>query len=289
MSLTKFRQIYIEITNICNLNCSFCPGTERNPDTMSTENFSRIIKQIAPIAEKVYLHVMGEPTLHPELDKIIILCANENIPVDLTLNGTNLTGFEERLLHPVIRQINISIHAAEQFSVEDKFDYLEKIFIFTKNAFEIRPDLYINYRIWNLDNSLSINHYNNDIIEKIEQFFNLEIPRAKHTIKNKGINLTNRLFLHFDTKFYWPESGKGSPRLRGYCHGLSKQIAILVDGTVVPCCLDRNGVTNLGNCLETDINSIINGTRAKNIFNNFKNRKIVEKLCQHCQYSNRFK
>lgn len=289
MVFKKFSRIYIEITNICNLNCSFCPGTERNTGTMSTENFSRIIKQIAPIAGKVYLHVMGEPTLHPELDKIINMCANEKIPVDLTLNGTNLTSFEKVLLHPVIRQINISIHAAEQFSVEDKLNYLEQIFLFTTTAFEIRPDLYINYRIWNLDNSLSLNHYNNDIIEIIEQFFKLEIPRTKHSNKNKGIHLVNRLFLHFDTKFDWPESGEGVSRLSGYCHGLNRQIAILVDGTVVPCCLDRNGVTNLGNCLETDINLIINSTRAKNIVNNFKNRKIVEKLCQHCEYSKRFK
>ncbi len=288
MASKKFKQIYIEIINYCNLNCCFCPKTERLATAISIENFTRILHQAAPLAEKIYLHVMGEPTLHPQFDKIINICGTAAVPVDLTLNGTNLIGFEKTLFHPIIRQINISTHAAKQLLLPEQQEYYNNVLQFIMSALRIRPDLYINLRMWNLDNNLSANSDNIPLIKLLEKEFNFIIVPPEYS-KQKSVRIYHRLYLHFDAEFSWPAVGSGNARTDGYCHGLSKQLAILVDGTVVPCCLDRNGIINLGNCLQRDIVSILESERAKTMLHHFKQRKFSEDLCQYCQYSTRFK
>ena len=87
--------------------------------------------------------------------------------------------------------------------------------------------------------------------------------------------------------FEWPDLCK-SDGSDGYCHGLKDQIAILVDGTVVPCCLDNNGDINLGNIHTESMEEILNKEKTTKIIEGFKNRVAVEQLCKKCTYKNRF-
>jgi radical SAM protein with 4Fe4S-binding SPASM domain len=63
---------------------------------------------------------------------------------------------------------------------------------------------------------------------------------------------------------------------------------VLCDGTVVPCCLDGNGVMALGNIFDTPLSEILSTPRATAIFEGFNRRIAVEELCKHCNYKERF-
>ncbi len=288
MSPMRFRKIYIEISNICNLDCDFCHGTRRKPENMSIENFAGIARQVRHMTEQAQLHVTGEPLLHPEFSRIIQICAENNLPVEITTNGTLMKSINAgSLLNSVVRQVNISMHAFSQADMS----MIEEIFDFTKKAFVQRPDLYINYRLWNLKTSQeSLESEKNEWIhKKIEEEFGVAIPASGHSAGRKSKHLLNRLYLHIDTCFAWPEISSEKPlRTQGKCHALKSQAAILVDGTVVPCCLDKEGAMALGNCLAEPFESIIDGMRANKIIKGFKEGCLAEELCRHCSYASRF-
>lgn len=290
----RFRQVYIEITNKCNLTCSFCPRTGRPPADMDAALFARIVEEVKPLTDKVYFHVMGEPLMHPYFTQFIQICADKALPVAITTNGTMLnTDFAKALLDPIVHRINFSLDALHPIELDESNDNgtLGKILAFTSRAFEQRPDLYIYYRLWNLAFSSERldSEMNRQICRRIEDAFGIAIPTHGHSSGRKSRQLLNRLYLHLDTRFTWP--GEGESRLHntsGFCHALSSHFAILVDGTVVPCCLDHNGVTALGNCREESLNSILEGPRATAMIAGFEERRLIEPLCQECNFISRF-
>ena len=290
----RFRKIYIEITNVCNLACPFCPGSSRAPAYMDAAMFADIAQQVKPLTEQVYFHVMGEPLLHPDFSRFIEICAGLELPVAITTNGALLdTAAAASLLNPVVRQINISLHSLPQLqSRADREKRLQQILDFTKKAFAQRPELYVNYRLWNLDTPAQEldSDANNWICRSIEAAFGVTIPATGHSSGRISRPLLNRLYLHLDTRFEWPDINSANPlKTKGFCHALGTHFAILAGGTVVPCCLDRNGVTALGNCRQQSILDILDSPRAKAILAGFENGLLTEALCQRCAYCSRFK
>ncbi len=290
----RFRQIYIEITNVCNLTCPFCPGTSRAPAYMAANVFADIAQQVKPLTEQVYLHVMGEPLLHPEFASFIKICADLKLPVAITTNGTLFgAAAAESLFNPIVRQVNISLHSLLQLhSQAEKDRQLNQILNFTKNIFEQRPALYLNYRLWNLNSPSDEldSGENNWICRSIENEFGVIIAPGGHSNGRKSRRLLNRLYLHLDTCFEWPDIDSDKPlKTQGFCHALGTHFAILVDGSTVPCCLDHNGITELGNCQQQSILAVIGSPRAKAILAGFENNLLTEVLCQKCTYCSRFK
>lgn len=284
----RFKQVYIEITNRCNLACSFCPRTGRPLTDMDTAMFASIIDEIKPLTEQVYLHVMGEPLMHPDFSHMVQICADKGLPVAITTNGTRLgTEAARSLLSPIVRRVNISLDALQN-ARDCKF---EEILAFTRQAFEDRPDMYIYYRLWNLTaftEGLESNT-NRRYVKLIEDAFGVTIRLQGHSSGRKSLHMLNRLYLHMDTRFEWPELDGSKPQnTNGFCHALSSHFAILVDGTVVPCCLDREGVTVLGRCPKQSINSILNSPRATAMSKGFSERRLVEPLCRQCNFIFRF-
>jgi organic radical activating enzyme len=289
----RFRQIYIEITNVCNLACPFCPGTSRAPAYMDAGMFAGIAQQVKPLTEQVYFHVMGEPLLHPEFTRFIEICASFELPVAIATNGTLFdTAAAESLLNPIVRQINVSLHSLQQLhSQADKNKQLKQILTFTKKVFETRPELYINYRLWNLNSPAEEldSGTNGWICRRVEKAFNVTIPSAGHSSGRKSRPLLNRLYLHLDTRFEWPDINSDNPlNTKGFCHALGTHFAVLADGAATPCCLDRDGVAALGNCRHQSILSIIDSPRAKTILAGFKNGILIGELCKKCTYCSRF-
>ena len=90
-----------------------------------------------------------------------------------------------------------------------------------------------------------------------------------------------------DNLFQWPDLNSAKKN-NAFCHGLKTHIGILVDGTVVPCCLDGEGIINLGNIFEESLSNILNNNRTMNVIKGFENNKCVEELCSRCAFKNRF-
>ena len=287
----KFNKVNIEISNICNLQCSFCPEVIRTKKMMDLDLFKRVIEQVAPLTEQVCFHLMGEPLVHPLLKEFVEICADNKVKIFLVSNGVLLKdSYAELLLHSAFRQVNFSLHSFfDNHPDKDPELYLEKIFRFSEKAFIMRPDLFINYRLWNLNDPRGTSTNNNLMLKKISDRFQVELKSTIDVTRNKSVLIKNRLYLHYDTEFIWPSIDLPILGKVGSCYGLSSHIGILVDGTVVPCCLDKEGNIPLGKIQNQDLLDIINGERAQEILKGFREKKLLENLCQRCQYIERFR
>ena len=285
----RFQRVYVEITNICNLRCDFCAGTTRAPASMEPTFFGRVLEQIAPLTDQVCLHVLGEPLLHPRFEAIMDLCAAAGIQVNLTTNATLLPGKEESLLQSkALRQINFSMQSLRRSEGLDS-DTLTAILEFSRQAIRLRPELYINLRLWTLKSLHSPSHsdFNAAVQENIASVLECEIPPLPPG--RKSVKLKGRVYLHQDTVFAWPGDLDAQERTSGFCHALATHCAILVDGTVCPCCLDADGRMGLGNLHDTPLGEILNSPRARAMAEGFAAGRLVEKVCRHCTYCRRFK
>ena len=275
----RFKKIYIEITNKCNLNCTFCSPLKRELKEMSVEEFSLIISKIKPYTDYIYLHVKGEPLLHSHLDEILSICDKENIKVNITTNGTLLKEkFNIINNHNCIRQINISLHSENNYK-----NYFENVFDISK---QLCGKIFISFRLWTLDN-LKLDNKSTIIVDKIINSYNLSTDVVEKIKKDKSVKIFNNTFVNKDNLFDWPDVNKDL-NINGMCYGLDTHIAILVNGDVVPCCLDANGDIVLGNIFKEDLDNILSSELVKNIIEGFKNNKSICKLCKNCNFRYRF-
>lgn len=279
MSKKRFKKVYIEITNVCNLNCSFCGNNKREKMFMLPSDFERIIEKLNDYTDYVYLHVKGEPLLSPYLDEILSICDKYNKFVNITTNGTLLSEKEVVLIkHNCIRQINVSLHSENNID-----NYFEKVFNTCKKLSE---KIFISYRIWTLEN-LKIKGKSTEIVNKIISEYKLSTEYVDKILNEKSIMVDNNTFVEKENIFTWPDINNDFV-IDGKCYGLVTHIGILVDGTVVPCCLDGNGDIPLGNIYDDSISNILNSELVLKMIEGFKSNKSVCDLCKKCDFRNRF-
>lgn len=276
----RFSKIYIEITNICNLKCKFCLETNRKKEFMEIDSFEKIANKICKYTDLILLHVKGEPLLHKKLDEILNIAFKYNLKVNITTNTLLLeNNFETLINSKALRQINLSIHDLEQNNIDDNFEDVVKI---SKKIKEKNSKLIISYRLWNMNN-LGENDKNRKFLKILEDEYSIENLYEKCVHEN-FVKLDDNVFLNQDIEFKWPNIGGKILREKGKCYGLKNQIAILVNGDVVPCCLDTNGDIVLGNILRENLEDILNSKRAKDIISGFNENRLVENLCKRCDF-----
>lgn len=275
----RFKKIYIEITNNCNLNCSFCSKDVRKKMEMSVSNFESILKKIKDYTSYIYLHVKGEPLIHSNLDSILSICDKYKMFVNITTNGVYLKKCEKILSsHSCIRQLNISLHSENKDN-----EYFDNVFEVCKR---LSSKMFISYRIWTLNN-LNFDFKSTSIVEKIINFYNLSSNVVDKLYSDKSIKIDFNTYVDKDNLFEWP-SLKNDFSIDGFCYALKTHIAILVDGTVVPCCLDSSGCIILGNIFKDSLEDILSSSLYSSLLEGFRNNKSVHPLCKKCNFRNRF-
>lgn len=285
--MRKFKQIYIEITNICNLNCSFCPKNSRPKKFMTVEEFDKVTDEISPLTNTICLHLMGEPLLHPNIKEIFGICNRKNLNVYLTTNGTLIKQNLDLLKLGPVKRISVSLHSFEANNNFDSLDnYLENALSSCKEISD-SSKTYIEFRLWNENsNKNAKNTLNKNIIEKINKTFNVNI--VTENLK-PHVSITDKIYISFANTFEWPINTENNEKNSvKFCYGLRSHFGILCDGTVVACCLDSEGKLALGNIFNSKISDILNTPRAQNIYNGFTNRNITEEFCKTCTYANKF-
>lgn len=280
----KFAKVYIEITNVCNLNCTFCSKTGRESRFLKVSEFEHIAREVKDFTSLIALHVKGEPFLHPDLKEILKLCEKYELKVNITTNGTLLfKNLDIILSSRAIRQLNISLHSADQSSLNKK-EYLENVFT-SVDEIHNNTGIIISYRLWNLEN-IKENAVNQEVLEALGSKYNR--PHiAVEASENDFLELDKNIFINQDIEFKWPSLDKNVISETGKCYGLRNQIAILSNGDIVPCCLDANGDILLGNIFENSIEEILESTRAKKIINGFEKHILTEDLCRRCDFIKR--
>lgn len=302
--MKKFAEIYVEISNICNLKCSFCPGTTRKAKRMSKEEFRTVLSKIKPYTDFISFHLLGEPLCHPDFDEFLKIAEEMRFMVKIVTNGTLLSRHQDALLNSKSHyRTYISLHSFEANNNNIAFDkYLTDCFEYAKAA---EGKKVVVLRLWNNGGKDSLN---NEILTKLEKYFpkpwfdifsknssnneilaklGKQIPQS-FVDESNGMKIGNNIFVEYGDKFDWPTLESDDVDEKVFCPGLRTAIGVLADGTVVPCCLDNNGEINLGNIFEQDLEEIINSERAQNIYNGFSNRNACEELCKRCGYVRKF-
>ena len=275
----RFQKIYLEISNICNLKCSFCPGTKRSPHVMTEEEFSAMLPKLRPWSDYLYFHLMGEPLCHPHLEQFLHLAGEYGFKVILTTNGTLLHRHQEMLLHaPSLHKVNISLHAFEANDLSMPFsEYLHQCFSFGRAS---EGKKLVVYRLWNQGGA---DEKNAEILNTMKTYFSTTWQEER-----RGFRIGERVYLEYGDKFDWPDLNAKDDGEHVFCYGLRDQIGILCDGTVGPCCLDHEGDIALGNLHQESLEDILEKPRFQEIYLGFQRKKAVEELCRKCGYARRF-
>jgi len=290
--MKRFKKFYVELTSICNLACTFCPPTQRAKGFLKIDDFIKTLDQIKPFTDYIYFHVKGEPLMHPKIDELLDIAHEKGFKVNITTNGTLIPKVKHKLLgKPALRQVNFSLHSFDgHIGSKDKAGYLREILSFVGEAVA-GSNMIISFRLWNLDRDNETNvqrNRNRELLGMIEEAFELDYQIEEKFAPGTGVKIADRIYLNQDPEFDWPDLNAPEDDGKGFCHALRNQAGILVDGTVIPCCLDGEGVINLGNIHNEPFSSIIEGERATKLYDGFSRRIAVEELCRKCGYRKRF-
>ena len=251
----------------------------RKKQFIAVDKFCEIIHKIRPFTDYIYLHVLGEPLLHPNLDEMLTIAEENNLFVNLTTNGSLISLKKEMLKKHNIRLINISIHDIEENISAEKLDfYFDEVLSFAKESSE---KTYICLRLWNQEKD-EITSFNQLCLSKIKEKLNLDknIPFAQ--TKGNGLKLLPNIYLQNERRFEWQHE---KPNTNKTCYALKDHIAILVDGSVVPCCIDADAHLRLGNIFSENLQDILNSEKALRINSGFLQKKAVEDYCKKCGFA----
>ena len=282
----KFNKVYIEITNICGLTCDFCPTKILQNQTISLNKFEDILIQVKNYTNVITFHVFGDPLVLQNLDKYLDLALKYKLKVEIVTTGYYLNKMDTNtLLHDSIKQINFSINSFNKNDMKMTLDeYLKPMFILCAEKLNQNKNIFINFRLWNIDNKQSEEEFNKEVFIKLQDEFKINIKNYKTT---SSIRLAKKILIDFDTYFIWP-SLNSTNNTNGTCYGLKSHFAILASLKVVPCCLDSYGCIDLGSLKTESLDSILSNEKTTNIINGFKNNIAVEDLCKKCEFKHRF-
>lgn len=281
----KLKKAYLEVTNMCNLSCAFCPGTRREHNFLTPEQFRLLAGRLRPHTQYLYLHLMGEPLLHPNLEQLLS-CADElDFRVMITTNGTLLPKRDALLCAcGAVHKVSVSLHCFEGNAWEAGLSsYLDGCIRFAKRCAGSGKRCAL--RLWNLDGGTThgANRQNGFILSRLRQAFPGPWEEGW-----QGTTLAPRVYLEWGERFEWPDLNAPEGNCAGFCYGLRDHVGVLCDGTVVPCCLDHEGDVPLGSLYQQTLEDILNSPRARAIYDGFSSGRAVEELCRRCGYRRRF-
>ena len=273
-----YSRVYVEITNICNMNCSFCHGHARSPRRMSAEEFSCVLDQLCGHTEYIYYHLMGEPLTHPDLPQFLKLSSERGFRSVLTTNGTLLKKRGAELIAAMPHKVSISLHSFEDGDDASLVRYLAEVCDFADKA--SAAGIIVVFRLWNRGHDGGLN-------DRAEAFLRARFA-GEWAENTRGYRIRKKLFLEWGDRFEWPDKDAEIQSGDTFCYGLQDHFGILCDGTVVPCCMDSDGVIALGNLFEEELEDILASPRARAMTEGFACRTATEELCRRCAYAKRF-
>ncbi len=277
-----FKRVYVEITNICNLSCDFCPGTHRAAGYMVPERFRLAAERLRPYTDYLYFHVLGEPLLHPQLEQLLGIAAEAGFRVCLTTNGTLLPERAAVLASAsALHKVSVSLHSFEGNGGGDPAAYLDGVLGAAARLCD--RGVLCSLRLWNEGGG---DRRNGEILSYLSRALGIDVPSLPaDRLGNR--KLADHLYLESGARFDWPDPEAPEQSVQ-FCHALTDQIAVLWDGTVVPCCLDAEGRMALGNLFSRCLDDILAAPRAQAIRKGFAARRPAESLCRRCGYARRF-
>ncbi|MCR4632890.1 MAG: radical SAM protein [Erysipelotrichaceae bacterium] len=267
------KRVYLEITDACNLRCPFCTY-EKKDHFMPLQQIDDYTDQIRPLCDYLYLHILGEPLLHPDFSKILDLLDEKGFKVQLVSNGTLLHRYPDLLSHPCLRKLSISLHSYDYSSKDPSY------FKTIDELIEKDSNVTIELRFYNKEHlSKQLIEYRDALIERFG---------IKATKRKNSFCLKENVYLYEEELFDWPKICDPVLSEEGTCHGGIDMIAINHEGKVGLCCLDPVPCNLLGDLNKKSLAEILQGKVYLDIVEGFKKRKVIADLCKRCSYRLRF-
>ncbi len=319
----RFQDVNLEITNICNFDCWFCPrgAMTRSQGKMGFEDFKKLIAGLkkAEFVKNIKFAGIGEPTLHPDLIKMIrYIKDNTGFKIHLTTNASMFKndGFVKELLETNVEKITASLRISKFESNKNcvpsnlsQKKYMDSIVRFVEQRYALRSkttveiaffksSYYCRYIIGKRNEEYIDNDKLNELIKRISKIVNVNIRSYEQftdNIRSKmnyycEIPITEGLIFRFDALNSWTtvvdrhRSKKTCyPSGFGACMGLLDHFAIYWNGDVSTCCLDFDAKNKLGNFFENDILEILASPRAVALSDKLRKRVMPTETCRICR------
>lgn len=312
------RNLFIEITNNCNFNCTFCPNSimKRDRGLMESELFFKIIDEIyeKKMSANVHFHLMGEPFLHPKVGEFIKYCGEKEVNIGLISNISLLEKVNIKEILKFVGHLEISLQSFDDESFASRKatrltfeEYITSIKNLIEMKLSAKSKTVLNITM--IENSKnSVKNFKDDSKfidsnKRLQYFFDthwheffVHMEQKYGTPYTKIDNLNFKNFNHeflpgviFNTRcvITWGntmcKTNKIIPAIRAKCNALHQQLGILWNGDVVPCCLDYDGNVKLGNVQNQSLEDVINSEYYKSMKASFKTGKLLHTYCKKCK------
>ena len=268
------KRVYLEITDSCNLNCPFCTY-EKSNHFLSLAEIDDYTDQIRDYTDYIYLHILGEPLLHPDFNEILDLLDRKGFRLQLVTNGTLLDRHPDLTSHSCLRKLSISLHSVNHLNISQS--YFETI----DSLIESDHNTIIDLRFYDpsrLDQPL------NTYLNSLKERYGLEATSRKDSYR-----LKENTYVSFAELFDWPQIHDPVISDTGACHGGIDMIAINSQSEVTLCCLDPKGYNSLGNLKKRSLKEILDSKEYIQTVTDLRNGKLSRDLCRRCSYRLRFR
>jgi len=233
-------EFILETTNNCNLRCTMCPINHMTRQTgyMELPKFRKIIDEIAPYAELVYLHGLGEPLLHPDIIEMVRYCRSRRVKTGISTNAMMLTEeMSAKLLEAGLDYIFLAFDGA----TKETFERVRKNADFSRVDKAVRGFLAMKDKIKNSNFTV----VQMIVTPETEHEKELFLERWKDVKNINAIRIKREFDLRFLNRTPKPEGICDKP-----CFYLWRQANIYWDGTVSLCCMASNNEQLLGNIFD---------------------------------------
>ena len=113
-------RLHIEVTNVCNFKCEFCPDAimQRRRGHMELALLETVLEAIAEdnLARIITFHLMGEPFIYPHIFPAIHSAMQRSLRLHLTTNGSTFHLFPEQIEQVVrsgVPKVTISLQTPD--------------------------------------------------------------------------------------------------------------------------------------------------------------------------------
>jgi len=322
-------QVYLELTNACNFDCTFCPNSimTRKLGFMKKELAERILDEIVRmnLTKRVMFHLMGEPTLHPDYLDLIYYAKERGLEVILNTNGSRLGDDAlDQILDGCVYRLIISYQTPnertfamrkaqigfERYSAILKRVLEKKVELGSRTRVELHLLNSIDAELLGLDEDFMVMRTRQDAVDVIEEWLRFgerlvrdhkDFPRLGNAPdlgcidlkKGFKVEVLKDVFIVSRKLTSWGNTMvKGKriiPAIVGGCDGVLEQFGVQWDGTCVICCVDFDGRTNMGNLNTSSLEEIWLSPRLDRIRQGFRRCQLVHPYCRKCRGGPTFK
>jgi radical SAM protein with 4Fe4S-binding SPASM domain len=248
------RRVAIENTTACNARCVFCPREKltRKIETMDLETFRRLLDDAVEAgATRISLHNFGEPLLDKALPDKVAYAKSRGVEETFFVTNAALLTRElaEELIRAGLDRIKISFNGASR----EQYEALHVGLDFDTVVRNIRDLFHVKKRLGRGRPRIILRHVGTPLSY-------LRFLKLWAGALGQCSLLPGRFHNYTTGRNYNPVSKARAPEFLRSCRYLKRSVVyVLVNGDVVPCCYDFNGMLVMGNALEENLAEIWNG------------------------------